>query len=62
MRIHALRHGHATAGLEHGLALEVMSERLGHAWIQNSKKVADELAHVSRLLTELLEALRKARD
>ena len=33
IRLHALRHGHATAALEAGVPLKVVSERLGHASI-----------------------------
>jgi integrase len=44
VKIHALRHGHATAGLEAGVPLKVMSERLGHSSIQIT---ADVYSHVS---------------
>ncbi len=44
VKVHALRHGHATAGLESGIDMKVMSERLGHASIQIT---ADTYQHVS---------------
>ncbi len=31
VKLHALRHGHATTGLEAGVPMKVMSERLGHS-------------------------------
>ncbi len=40
---HALRHGHATAGLRAGLDLLTMSRRLGHASVQIT---ADVYGHV----------------
>ena len=44
VKLHALRHGHATAGIVHGVPLKVMSERLGHSSIRIT---ADTYAHVS---------------
>jgi integrase len=44
VKVHALRHGHATAGLEAGVDMKVMSERLGHSSIQVT---ADIYQHVS---------------
>lgn len=31
IRLHSVRHSHATAGLEAGVNVKVMSERLGHS-------------------------------
>ncbi|MDA8296875.1 MAG: site-specific integrase [Actinomycetota bacterium] len=44
VRLHALRHGHATHGLESGVPLAVMSKRLGHASIRIT---ADTYSHVT---------------
>lgn len=44
VRLHALRHGHATHGLESGVPLAVMSKRLGHASIRIT---ADTYSHVA---------------
>jgi integrase len=33
VRFHALRHGHATAALEAGVPMKVVSDRLGHSSI-----------------------------
>ncbi len=43
IRLHDLRHSHATAGLEAGVPLKVMQERLGHASIAIT---ADTYSHV----------------
>jgi len=44
IRVHALRHGHATHALEAGVPLPVISKRLGHASIRIT---ADTYSHVS---------------
>lgn len=44
VRLHALRHGHATHGLESGVPLPVISKRLGHASIRIT---ADTYQHVT---------------
>jgi integrase len=44
VRLHALRHGYATAGLELGVPMKVMSERLGHSSLAIT---ADVYSHVS---------------
>lgn len=44
IRLHDLRHTHATSGLAAGVPLKVMSERLGHATTQIT---ADLYQHVT---------------
>ncbi|EQD49137.1 integrase family protein, partial [mine drainage metagenome] len=44
IRLHDLRHSHATAGLEAGVPAKVMSERLGHSSV---KTTLDIYSHVS---------------
>jgi integrase len=44
IRFHALRHGHATAALQAGIPMKVVSERLGHSGIAIT---ADTYSHVS---------------
>lgn len=47
LHLHGLRHGHATRGLENGVSLKVMSERLGHSSI---RVTGDVYSHVSSAL------------
>ena len=47
LHLHCLRHGHATHGLESGVSLKVMSERLGHSSI---RVTGDTYSHVSPAL------------
>jgi integrase len=47
IRLHDLRHTHASLGLEAGVPLKVMSERLGHA---NTTITADTYTHVAPAL------------
>ena len=44
VKLHALRHSHATRALESGVALKVISERLGHSSIAIT---GDTYSHVS---------------
>jgi integrase len=44
IKLHALRHGHATTALEAGVPLKVVSDRLGHSSIAIT---ADTYSHVS---------------
>ncbi|MHB1988904.1 MAG: tyrosine-type recombinase/integrase [Acidimicrobiales bacterium] len=49
IKFHALRHGHATAALENGISLKVISERLGHSSIQIT---GDIYSHVTPAVDE----------
>ena len=53
VRLHALRHGHATAGLELGVPMKVMSERLGHSSLAIT---ADIYSHVSEAVDQVAAA------
>jgi integrase len=53
VRLHALRHGHATAGLELGVPMKVMSERLGHSSLAIT---ADIYSHVSEAVDQAAAA------
>ena len=53
VRLHALRHGHATAGLEMGIPMKVMSERLGHSSLAIT---ADIYSHVSQAVDQAAAA------
>jgi integrase len=53
VRPHALRHGHATAGLEMGIPMKVMSERLGHSSLAIT---ADIYSHVSQAVDQAAAA------
>jgi integrase len=44
VKLHALRHGHATVALEAGVPMKVVSERLGHSGIAVT---ADVYSHVT---------------
>jgi integrase len=45
VKLHALRHGHATAALEAGVPMKVVSERLGHSGIAIT---SDVYSHVTK--------------
>jgi integrase len=53
VKLHALRHGHATAGLELGVPMKVMSERLGHSSLSIT---ADIYSHVSEAVDQAAAA------
>src|SRR5271165_2082293 len=53
VKLHALRHGHATAGITAGVDVKVMSERLGHA---SYSITADIYSHVSAAVDQAAAA------
>ena len=59
VKVHALRHGHATAGIEAGVDVKVMSERLGHS---SYAITADTYSHVSPAVDQAAAKLAAAID
>ncbi|MHB1772944.1 MAG: tyrosine-type recombinase/integrase, partial [Acidimicrobiales bacterium] len=54
IKLHALRHGHATAALEAGVPMKVVSERLGHSGIAIT---SDVYSHVTAAADHAAAAL-----
>jgi integrase len=56
VKLHALRHGHATAALEAGVPMKVVSERLGHSGIAITSDVYSHVTAATDLVAAALVA------